>query len=250
MLPIMPELPLLALAAVTVLLSGFVQGMAGFGYVIIAAPVLTIFIAPALAVPVLVCLGFLVNLALMAHAYRALQLRRIWLLALMAGVGVPVGTALLVVLDEQALRIAIGVLVTLTALALLAGLRRPVSGERAASVPVGLGSGVLLGATGMGGLLVVLFYANQGLPPRTFRANTIFFLEFMNLVALPSFLLGGVLTADVGRLVGVLVAPSIVGMAVGAWAAHRVPAALFHRTALVVVLFAGIAAVGAGAGLW
>ena len=51
--------------------SATVQGATGFGFVIVAAPVLTSFLAPTLAVPVLVIEGFVLTLILFSRVYRS-----------------------------------------------------------------------------------------------------------------------------------------------------------------------------------
>ena len=69
--------PLLVLAATAVFTSAMVQGATGFGFVIVAAPVLTSFLAPTLAVPVLVIEGFILALILFSRVYRAARPKRV-----------------------------------------------------------------------------------------------------------------------------------------------------------------------------
>jgi uncharacterized membrane protein YfcA len=226
--------------------SATVQGATGFGFVIVAAPVLTIYLAPTLAVPVLVVEGFVLSLLLLSRVWRDARPKRVALL-MVFGVGfIPLGTLLLVRLDEDLIKIALGTVVGVTALAMLAGFQRTARNERVASIPVGAAGGLLMGSTGLAGAPVILFFANQGVDPRQFRANITAYLVVVGLAALPSFLVGGVLTAEVGKLSAALLAPSVGGLFTGIWLARRVSTVLFRRIALVVVLGSGATAIVTG----
>ena len=226
--------------------SATVQGATGFGFVIVAAPVLTIYLAPTLAVPVLVVEGFALSLLLLSRVWRDARPKRVALL-MVFGVGfIPLGTLLLVRLDEDLIKIALGTVVGVTALAMLAGFQRTARNERVASIPVGAASGLLMGSTGLAGAPVILFFANQGVDPRQFRANITAYLVVVGLAALPSFLVGGVLTAEVGKLSAALLAPSVGGLFTGIWLARRVSTVLFRRIALMVVLGSGATAIVTG----
>ena len=116
--------------------SATVQGATGFGFVIVAAPVLTIYLAPTLAVPVLVVEGFVLSLLLLSRVWRDARPKRVALL-MVFGVGfIPLGTLLLVRLDEDLIKIALGTVVGVTALAMLAGFQRTARNERVASIPI------------------------------------------------------------------------------------------------------------------
>ena len=226
--------------------SATVQGATGFGFVIVAAPVLTIYLAPTLAVPVLVVEGFVLSLLLLSRVWRDARPKRVALLIVL-GVGfIPLGTLLLVRLDEDLIKIALGTVVGVTALAMLAGFQRTARNERVASIPVGAASGLLMGLTGLAGAPVILFFANQGVDPRQFRANITAYLAVVGMAALPSFLVGGVLTTEVGKLSAALLAPSVGGLFSGIWLARRVSTVLFRRIALVVVLGSGATAIITG----
>ncbi len=242
----MPDLPLILLSAAAVFVSSGVQGAPGFGVVIIAAPVLATYLEPTLVVPVMVSLGFVVTLGVLYHGRRWVDVRRVWVLTLAGAASTPVGALLLVSLSSGTLKLLMGAAVVATGVAMLLGLQRATRHERAASVPVGVASGLLAGSAGVAGAPIILFFANQGVDPRTFRANMVFYLQIVNLVALPSFFVGGVLTADALTLTAVLLPASVAGVGIGIWLSSRLSVALFRRAALVVVLIAGVSAMAAG----
>lgn len=242
----MVPVPLIALSALAVFVSGTMQGATGFGFVILAAPIMTAYLAPTLVVPVMVSQSLVLGFVMVVHSYRWVRLRRIWPMMLSGVAVTPVGTLLLVRLDEGVLKLLMGIVVSVTAVAMLLGWQRPAASERAASLPVGALSGLLMGSTGLAGPPVILFFANQGVDQREFRANIVLYLQTVGLLALPSFLVGGVLTADALTLAAQLLPASLAGVFVGIWLSHRVSVALFRRLALFVVVIAGVGAAVSG----
>ena len=61
----MPEINLIIFAGVAVFFSAMIQGTTGFGFVIVAAPIMLILFDPSLVVPGLVLQGFLLALILL-----------------------------------------------------------------------------------------------------------------------------------------------------------------------------------------
>ncbi len=143
--------PIFALSAVAVFAAALVQGVTGFGFVIVAAPMLTIYLEPTLVVPVMLLQSVALNAAIMIHGYRWLNLRRVWALVLAGSALTPVGAALLIGLDAAVIKVLVGAVVGVTAVGMLLGLQRTASRELLASIPVGAVSGVLGGATGLSG---------------------------------------------------------------------------------------------------
>jgi len=139
-------------ASLAVLFAGScLQGMTGFGYSLFCLPLLGLFMPVREAVPILSATSILLNVLVLHGSRRSLRLR--WLLPLLAAgiVGTPLGVWLLGSLDETVLRTWIGILVILSAVALLSGFRARLVREGPAMVPVGLVSGLLNGAASFSG---------------------------------------------------------------------------------------------------
>ena len=182
----------------------------------------------------------------MAHGYRWMNLRRMWALILTGAAFTPAGAALLIGIDAAIIRVLVGVVVGATAIAMLLGLRRTASRELLASVPVGAVSGVLGAAADLSGAPVVLFFTNQSVDPRESRANIVFYFQVLNVVALSSFAVGGILTREVFTFALQVLPGAVAGVAGGIWLSSRVSVALFSRISLVIVLLAGAGAIASG----
>ena len=238
---------LFGLAAVAV--AGVISGMTGFGFALVSAPLLVLVMPARVAVPIVSVLSLLSHLVVLGETLRAIDLRRIWLLALGGIIGSPIGVYLLVMLDPASLKLAIGLVTTLFALALLRGFKRPIRNERLASLPIGLTSGLLGGSTSMSGPPVVLFFSNQSVEKRTFRANLNLYFILLACATVPAQLVAGLLTRQVVTYLLWLSPALLAGTLAGMWLARRVDEEAFRRLTLVVVIATGLTAIaGAIAG--
>ena len=228
------------------LTAGVVYGTSGFGYVLVAAPLLTLFIDPQLVVPAITLQTMVTSVPILVHSVRDLRVSRVWPLATAGAVGVPAGTLLLVVLDASVLTVVIGSVVTVTAFAMMRGLTRPVGHETTASVPVGFASGALGASTGLAGPPVIFFYANQNLNRHEFRANIVAHFVVLDIVSLPSFAIAGLLTRGTVLLGVELLPATLLGVGLGIVLHRRVTETLFRRLALGLMIVAGTVAIRSG----
>ncbi|MCJ8013251.1 sulfite exporter TauE/SafE family protein [Paenibacillus sp. KQZ6P-2] len=141
--------------------AGFIQGLTSFGFALIAMPFLARVIPLQQAVPAVVILGLCTNLIVIVDARRHVDLKKIWILILSSLLAAPIGTYLLLLLDERLLKLFTGVFIILIAVLLLLGKSFPVKNEKLAFVPVGIISGLLNGSISMSGPPVALFLSNQ-----------------------------------------------------------------------------------------
>jgi hypothetical protein len=236
--------------SLVICLASLTCGLAGFGFALVSVPLLINFVLPQpqVVVPTVLLLTNLSNCIVLIKARTWIDVKRIWLLGLAGVLATPLGTYLLVVLDTHALNVFIGVVTSLSALALMLGLRRPIRNEKLALLPVGVLSGLLSGSTAMGGPPVVLFMTNQGTEKQVFRANLTLYFTLLGLSTIPSQIVGGLLTKDVVvYALGALPALTL-GTLAGIELARRTREEVFRKLALVIVVASGVVAVASGWG--
>ena len=236
----------IAFGLLAIFLAGLTYGTTGFGFGLVSVPLLLIFLPPRTAVPTSLVLSSITGLLVAYQARASIRLKRIWPLMVGGALGIPLGTYLLTVLDSNVLRVVIGGIIFLSALAFLTGFRRPLGNETIAGIPVGVTSGILNGATGMSGPPVILFFNNQGIEKTIFRANLATYFLALNLLTFPTQWFGGLLTREV-LIYALAFLPA---MAAGSWAgiklSGKINERLFRTVSLALVAATGLVSVATG----
>lgn len=151
---------LLTVAALA--LSGFTQGLTGFGFGLVSMALLPLFLPFKDALVVVAVLNVAACATTFAATFRHFCWRRGLGLALGSVVGVPIGFHALVHLESQTLLHALGAVMVLFATTeLLLARRFPVRFPGWAGWPVGVVSGALGGAFNIGGPPVIAYVYSQ-----------------------------------------------------------------------------------------
>ena len=231
-----------------ILVASVTSGLTGFGFSLVTVPLLVNVLPPRTVVPIVLTLSNLIHFLILVETRKWIDVKRIWPLIIAGMAATPLGTYLLLVLDDHTLKVLIGLVTAFTALALLAGFKRPVQNEKLAFGPVGVASGLLHGSTGMGGPPTILFFSNQGTEKQVFRANLTFFFTLLSLSAVTSQLLGGLLTREILAYCLWFLPALLLGVLTGVKLAHKVSEVVFRRITLIVVGVTGLSAVISGLG--
>jgi len=243
------ELEQLLAAMLVIFLAGVAQAMTGFGFGLVAVPLMTLFIAPSAAIPIIVLEGLILNLMILYQGRRVVRMQRIGTLAIASLAGVPAGVWLLATMQPDLLRVYLGVLMVAAGLVFASGLRVRVNNEHLAGVPVGFASGVLGGSVSMPGPPIILFFANQGLPPVEFRSNLVMIITLQLVLSLPVYAAAGLLPASSFISSAAILPALLSGGVVGSRLLGVVSDRLFRKLTLVTVIAAGVVSVATGAGL-
>ncbi|MFW3146179.1 MAG: sulfite exporter TauE/SafE family protein [Thermoplasmatota archaeon] len=234
------ELWMVMTAFIIVAAAGFIQGLVGFGSGLIMIPTLVLIIEPSVLVPVSLLQGLIMNWALTLESRKSLQLKRVVPILLGGIIGIPFGTALLLLLAPEHLKIMIGTVVVLFGILLLLGLTMRMKREKTASFPIGIASGILNGSISLSGPPVILFFSNQGVLKDNFRSNLVAYFFFLNVITTAVFLFTGLITWKVIMLTAILLPAALIGVFIGSRASKLVPQKVFRRIALLIVIGAGM----------
>jgi len=237
-------LPLLVVFA-----AGVVQGLTGFGFALVSAPLLSALMEPRLAMPIVVAHGSLITLLLLPDVWRWIDVRMVIPLAASGLIGIPIGAYLLRVVEGNTLRVLVGLLVILFSLLLLLGVEGLGGSRRWMVIPVGLLSGILGGSTTMSGPPVILFLTHRGMEKRVFRASLIAYFTILGVVAIPTYILNGLINIQPVRWITSLMPSMALGAAVGARLSRRVAEEPFRRFTLLLVMASGLLSLLTGLGL-
>lgn len=218
-----------------VAVAGTVFGFAGFGAALIFLPVAVALVPPELAVAAFSVSALSSLVTVVPRAFGQTDKRALGQLLLAAMVGFPLGVWVLRVGDEVAIRWAVSVVVLVTLAALVAGWRMRTAPGAATRLGVGAATGVVGGATGLTGPVVILFNLGAGAPASVTRANTLVFLTLSTLLLLPHLWLQGLLRPEALWLGLLLVVPYALGNRIGQALFDPGAEAIYRRVAYAII---------------
>jgi uncharacterized membrane protein YfcA len=199
-----------------ILVASTAQTVAGFGFALIAVPVLVLTLDVETAVAT-TALPALLSSALVARVARQyLPWRTVGTMLLASVVGMPLGLAVLLFAPEDVLRLAVAVTSIILAIAMARGVSVGAGGI-AGELLAGGTAGVLSTSTGMNGPPVVLYLQDRGFEPMAFRAALSAFFVVSGITSLTIFAFAGVLNRD-ALIYSAAGVPAIV---LGSWIGHR-----------------------------
>ncbi len=236
--------PGMAFALATVFAAAVLRGFTGFGFALLAVPALTLVLPPAEAVPCSLIVQWLAGANLLPKVWRSVDWPSVKPLLAGAVAGTPFGIAALAALPADPMRAAIGVIVLGVVALLWRGFK--LKGLPPAPLPLGLGalSGLLNGATAMGGPPVIVLYLALPNGVAVGRASLMAFFFFSSAVTIAMTAAAGVVTWRVVALSALMLPATFLGNALGDRGFDRASAALYRRVALVVLFAIGAVALG------
>lgn len=237
---------MILVVTLSVALAAFVQVVAGFGFALLAVPLLAVAIDPKVAVVVSTVLGIAGATLQAAQDRRHVEVPLARRLVVASLIGMPFGLVVFLTADVRALRIGLGVAV-LAAVALMArGLDLSHVGRRL-DYALGSLSGVLATSLSTNGPPLVFDLHARRLPPERFRATLSAVLATVGMASLVVFAAAGQVDGRVLRVAAVGVPAIAIGSALGRLARPRLQPRGFHRLVLGLLTLAALSALGAGA---
>lgn len=175
--------------------AALVQATTSFGFSLVALPLLTMVMPVDQIVPLLVQYSLLINIVLFIKLRRHLAVKLV--LVLLAGgvVGLPIGLAVLKLVDATLLKKLAGVVIVAVTISLYSGYQKTLKSPQRWHFPIGLLSGIMQGSLSLSGPPIVFFLANQGADKDYFRANLTSYFLLLNAISLPSMLFSGIINA-------------------------------------------------------
>ncbi len=230
----------LAIISALAAIAALPQNVTGFGFALVLAPLLVLFLDPEDTVVIVNILAMLAAAAIVWRLRRHIAWRTAGTLFAASFVGMPLGLLVLLTVDARVLQVLIAVAVLSGTLALARGFT--VGGGRAIAAAAGVAGGFLRTSTSAAGPPIIMYLQARRLPLDTFRATGSFFLMATGAVALVLFAATGRLDADIGLAVGAAVPGVAIGTAVGASLAGRISETWFRRAVTALLIATAITA--------
>lgn len=212
---------LTALAIACVFLAAICQTALGFGFALVLVPLLSLFWDLKVTIALALLLGPASSVLIVLDLWRHARWSVVAGLTAGSLVGVPLGTALLVLASPLVLRLLVAVVILGSTLVTLRGVapaqpRRPV----AAALTVGAVSGALRSATSLGGPPVALYLLALRYPATAFVGTTASYVLLGSLASVAGLATAGRLTEPVLTMAAWVI-PALLA---GTWLGRRLRA--------------------------
>lgn len=195
-----------AVAAVAVLVGGFMRGFVGFGAALVMVPVMSIAYGPRMAVTAATVMGIPTLIQLLPDAVRHSERQIVLPIAGSILASAPFGTWALVAANPALMKIVISVLVIVMVAMLACGWRLDSHVGTPILVGAGVAGGLVQGTAGIGGPPVVAVALSRPGPPEQQRGNVLAMMTAVSISTLLPQLYFGMFTRQ-AIMVGLLLLP-------------------------------------------
>lgn len=242
----LPPLSVFAVLAGATFVGGLMRGFTGFGAGLLMAPVFSLLMPPTHVLVVILLLNLLTTIQMLPDALRIVDWKLVLRLFLPSLLGLPVGLAMLHLVDPVIMRKTVAVVVTTVAVLMLAGWYYKGRRGLLQDTLTGAVSGFMTAIAGIGGPPIILYLLSiPGLSSSVLRSVSLVYFSFAQVATLTPLAIGGSLTVDQAVYVATLLPVSIIASVLGTWL-HRWSVGRqqnYVRVAsLYLLLFTGLAA--------
>jgi len=195
------------------------------------------------AVPLIVCYSLVNNMMVVGTARQSVAVKKMLPMIVFGIIGIPRGVQALTVLNTELLRLAIGLVIVLTSLAMIFGYGIRLKRETFSLCLTGFISGILNGSLSMSGPPIVLFLSNQNAGKHSFRANLAFYAMVTNSITIIIFITKGLLTKEMLPILLTNSTGLILGTFIGIQAVTMIKDQHFRKTVLTLMTIIGVATI-------
>lgn len=221
-------------------IGGLVQGLAGFGVMLVALPLMAFFMDIKTAIPLIVLLGLIINTILIFQLSRHFAVKK-WLPVLIASFpGIPAGIYIHKTVSQRPLEILVGTVLIITSANTLFRFKpkKPLGGLWAAAA--GFAAGCLAGSIGTSGPPVVIYTSLQPWTKSEIKATLVAFFMINGLGVVAFYLFHGFFTAQVLQLFFWCAIPLVLGVAAGSSLYGRINDESYRNAVLWLLCVLGI----------
>ncbi|HAA95455.1 MAG TPA: hypothetical protein DCE26_07175 [Dehalococcoidia bacterium] len=216
-----------------------VIGTVGFGFGLVAAPVLLLYLEPQQAVVVMNCLTAVLLAMVLTKNWQHIDLRASAGLVIGGVVATPIGVLALNSASPSVLRITIAVVIISLGLFSLTSVQLPFAERRMAGPSFGFLTSLGVTTIGIGGPLGAIYAIAQRWKPEVVRAALALFFFASDSVAFVLYVATGLVGRDTLANIGVLIPGLIIGFGMAAILVNRINDRVFRYAVVAVIIIAG-----------
>ncbi len=225
--------------------AGFTKGMVGFGVNVISVPLMSLLVGPKAAIALVSLPSFLNNVIIVLQRRERESwglVKRVSSLLVFGGIGITLGSILLVSLDVSLISILLGILTIVFVLTEKArkGWRIPDHHERLYAPPAGFVAGILGGVSGVSAPILVTYLYSLKLDKKDFVYTISAIFVIFNGVQGINFWVLGLYTPESALFGLSYIIPIILGTIVGTRFQDKISQQLFNYLVLGTLFIVGL----------
>lgn len=225
---------------IIILFSAMIQGATSFGFSLLALPLLGLFLNLKTIVPMLVVFSLIMNVVILVRLKMVPQIKSLLLMFIMAVITTPIGVELLKFMNEDVLKVIIGVVLILIAIAMKLGFRIQMKDQNKSYAIAGILSGLLNGSVSLSGPPIVVMLSNESRNRDHFRSSLTTYFLLLNMVTVMLYVSGDLITVQSFKDQLVILPFLIVGTLLGTMLGSRINEEKFKGIVLNLLVVMGI----------
>lgn len=233
----------MALICGTVFIAGILRGFTGFGFALAAVPILTLFVEPATIIPAIPIVAMASGIEQLPQAWKNANWHALYRLLLGAILGAPIGVFALTYCSANIMRIIIGMILLTAVIALWFGHQFKQQPSTNIKIGVGMASGLLNGATAMGGPPVILFFLASPEGVVVGRASLLVYFFFISAWSIAAQAAAGLIDVKILLLALMMFPIMAIGNYLGDRLFKKSKAATYQRVALGFLIVIAVIAI-------
>lgn len=227
------------LLSLFVLLASILQGVTGFGFAIIAAPLILSLYDAQTTIVILTIISLTLNTYLSNKIKTNYNKDILVKLITFGAIGIPLGIFIISTISPNTLKITASVLSILFALFIYIP-KTHIKENTILTYLTGLVTGILQSSVGISGPPVVLLLTSYKLNPIEMKKILALFFLFLSTISLPLFFYKNILNIDRFNIAILMVPIAITGGFIGNKLAKKIPSQKFRLIALALVIISSI----------
>ena len=234
------DITVLVIILCIVFISTLTRSTFGFGDALIAMPLLALFIDIKIATPLIALIAFFIAISILIRNWQKVEFKSAWRLIIASLAGIPIGLWYLDDINENIIKLVLGILVLLFAIySLLKPKFHQLKGEQFSWV-FGFIAGILGGAYNTNGPPIVIYSSLKKWNPQNFRATLQGYFFTTGIMVVAGHGIAGNFTSDVLTYFAYCLPVILLAVIIGARINRKIPVERFHKYIYIILIILGI----------
>ncbi|NOQ26072.1 MAG: TSUP family transporter [Bacteroidales bacterium] len=233
------DLNLIIIILSIVFVAALTRSTFGFGDALIAMPLLALFIDIKIATPLMALIAFFIAISILIKNRDKVEFNSVWRLILASLVGIPIGLWYLDDINENIIKLILGIIILLFA---VYNLTKPklhqLKSEKYAWI-FGFIAGILGGAYNTNGPPIVIYSSLKKWNPQNFRATLQGYFFTTGILLVISHGIAGNYTSQVLTYFAYCLPVVLLAVIIGAKVNKKIPIIRFHKYIYMILIFLG-----------